>query len=281
MQYVDALSVEPFEQLLSDVLRRPKSAAPSISDSRRKLAALRLKQRKAPSWFPTLLTSREKNALRLFCFPHAGGGTRLYRGWSIEGIEVCPVLLPGRESRAAEASIDNMKELIEALSDAIRPYAGEPYAFFGHSMGAGMAFELARVLEREPRLLIVSGARAPQYRINLEPRPDPPDEVLLEQLSAHGTDREALEAALPLLRADTRLYRNYRFVPGPPLGCPIAAYGGTADAGVHREDLAGWAELTSGNFTQREFAGGHFYLESVREPLLRAIAEDLASYAGV
>ena len=285
LQYVATLSVEPFEQLLSDVLRRPKSAAPPASDSRRKLAALRLRQRKAPSWFPTLLNSREKNNLRLFCFPHAGGGTRLYRGWSIDGfndgIEVCPVLLPGRESRAAESPIDNMNELIGALSDAIRSYAGEPYAFFGHSMGAGIAFELARVLDPGPRLLIVSGARAPQYRINLEPRPDPPDEVLLQQLSALGTDREALEAALPLLRADTRLYRNYRFVTGPPLACPIAAYGGTADPGVRHEDLAGWAQLTSGSFTQREFAGGHFYLETVREPLLRAIADDLASYAGM
>jgi surfactin synthase thioesterase subunit/glycosyltransferase involved in cell wall biosynthesis len=280
LKYTQNLSVEPFESLLLDVLKRPKvsAAVAPVSDSRRRLAALLLKQRKAPSWFPTLQSAGQKGKLRLFCFPHAGGGTRIYRGWSIEDVEVCPVLLPGRESRASEASIDDMGELIEALQNAIRPYTSEPYAFFGHSMGAGIAFELARVLEPAPSVLIVSAARGPQYRLHLQPRPEPSDDELIEQLASLGGDREALEIALPLLRADTRLYRNYRFVPGPQLACPIAAYGGDRDPNVRREDLADWAELTRGGFAQREFAGGHFYLESETAAVLRSIAADLAGW---
>ncbi len=279
LRYLETLSAEPFERLLLDVLKRPKAstAAAPVSDSRRRLAALLLKQRSAAksAWFPTL-NPASKHHVRLFCFPHAGGGTLGFRTWAIDGIEVCPVLLPGREGRAAEPAIDNMPELIAALAAAIRPYTQEPYAFFGHSMGAGIAFELARKLEAPPRVLIVSAARGPQYRTNLEPRPNPSDEELLAQLSALGTDRELLETTLPLLRADTRLYRNYRFEPGPPLAIPIAAYGGESDPNVSRKDLSEWKDLTIRTFVQREFTGGHFYLQTNQEAVLRAIACDSA-----
>jgi len=279
LRYLETLSVEPFERLLLDVLRRPKRLLPATqtSDSRKRLAALLLKQRsalKAPSWFPTLNPAGDRR-LRLFCFPHAGGGALSFRGWSIEEVEVCPVQLPGRENRASETPIDNMPELVAALAAAIRPFTGDPYAFFGHSMGAGIAFELARKLEKPPRVLIVSAARAPQYRVNLQPRPDPSDDELLAQLSRLGSDRESLEMALPLLRADTRLYRNYRFEPGPPLAIPIAAYRGVRDPNLSRQDLADWKALTRGHFVQREFSGGHFYLQSDLVRVLRAVAEDL------
>jgi surfactin synthase thioesterase subunit/glycosyltransferase involved in cell wall biosynthesis len=275
-KYVGELSVEPFERLLFNVAGRAKKAAappPSSSDSRRRLAALLMKQR---AWFPTIRNPAPAGKLRLFCFPHAGGGTRIYRGWSIRGIEVCPVLLPGRENRASEPPIDNMAGLIAALLPAIRPYTQHPYAFFGHSMGAGIAFELTRGLENPPRVLIVSAARAPQYRMNLQPRPDPADDELLDQLSTLGGDRDALRDALPVLRADTRLYRNYEFVPGPRLECPIAAYGGADDPNLGRKDLTGWAEMTQAAFRQREFPGGHFYLED-REAVLAAVAADLGA----
>ncbi len=281
LRYLETLSVEPFENLLLDVLTRPKASLPAapVSDSRKRLAALLMKQRSAPksAWFP-LLNLAAKGQLRLFCFPHAGGGALAFRNWSLDGVEICPILLPGRESRASEPAIDNMTELVGALVAAIRPYTHEAYAFFGHSMGAGIAFELARRLESSPRVLMVSAARGPQYRVNLQPKPEPSDEELLDQLSGLGTDRELLATALPLLRADTRLYRNYRFEPGPPLAIPIVAYGGDSDPNVSREDLAKWGELTSGRFVQREFPGGHFYLQTDPDPVLRAVATDLAPY---
>ncbi|HEY3837596.1 MAG TPA: thioesterase domain-containing protein, partial [Bryobacteraceae bacterium] len=188
--------------------------------------------------------------------------------------EVCPVLLPGRENRAADPLLDNISALLDALLPAIRPYTQHPYAFFGHSMGAGIAFELARLLDQPPQILIVSAARAPQYREGLAPRPDPADDELLDQLSALGADRETLKAALPVLRADTCLYRNYRFVPGLPLSCSIAAYGGAEDPNLRREDLTRWGELTTGRFIQRQFPGGHFYLEN-SHLFLRTLALDL------
>jgi surfactin synthase thioesterase subunit/glycosyltransferase involved in cell wall biosynthesis len=274
LSYLKTLSVESFEQLLFDVLHRPKAFVPAapISDSRKRLAALLLKQR---AWFPTL-NPASRAPLRLFCFPHAGGGTLSYRNWSIDGVEICPVLLPGRESRASEPAFDNMPDLIAALLTAIRPHTSQPYAFFGHSMGAGIAFELARKLENSPRALIVSSARAPQYRLNLQRLQDPTDEELLAQLSNLGTDREWLETTLPLLRADTRLYRNYRFEAGPPLEIPIAAYGGSDDPNVKPQDLAAWKDLTHARFIEREFPGGHFYLQSNRDAVLSAIASDVS-----
>ena len=110
---------------------------------------------------------------------------------------------------------------------------------------------------------------------NREPSPDPSDEELLAQLTQLGTGRELLESMLPVLRADTRLYRNYRFEPGPPLAVPIAAYGGTSDPNVSRVELADWRELTVGRFVQREFPGGHFYLGEDPEGVLLCIAQDL------
>jgi surfactin synthase thioesterase subunit/glycosyltransferase involved in cell wall biosynthesis len=286
LRYVDHLSVEPFERLLSSVLERPKKFVPphQPSDSRRRLATMLLKHRsgtgKAPAWFPTLQPRTAGDArLRLFCFPHAGGGTRIYRAWTISGVEICPVLLPGRESRMTEPPIDNMPEMVAALTTAIQPYLNYPFAFFGHSMGAGIAFEMTRALENKPQALIVSAARAPQYRENLEPSSDPPDEELLRQLTALGGDSNALESALPLLRADTRLYRNYRFTPSPPLPVPIAAYGGTQDPNVRPEHLEPWGELSTKRFVRREFQGGHFYLETQTSAVCAGIAEDLA-YAG-
>jgi surfactin synthase thioesterase subunit/glycosyltransferase involved in cell wall biosynthesis len=279
LEYAANLSVEPFEALLFEVLGRAKASAmgAQVSDSRRRLAALRLKQRsevKSSSWFPTIREGTRKR-LRLFCLPHAGGGTRIYRMWSIEGVEVGPVLLPGREGRASETQIDNMQEMVEALSGAMEEYAREPYALFGHSMGAGIAFELARVLEHPPQMLIVSGARGPQWRADRQPQPDPSDEELIEQLVGWGGDRDVLMGALPVLRADTRLYRNYRFVAGPLLEVPMAAYGGASDANVCREHLAAWSELTRGPFRQREFTGGHFYLLNSPRAVAQALAEDL------
>ena len=283
LNYASTLTVEPFEKFLLQLLGRPKrrsEVAPQLSEDKRKLLALRLKRR---AWFPTL-EAKSRATLRLFCFPYAGAGVLAYRKWigALPGIEVIPVLLPGREMRLSERPFDDMRELIDTLTPAIRPLLNTPYAFFGHSMGAGIAFELTRSLRRigapQPRMLIVSGARAPQDRTEASRKGEPSDAELEQELAALGdVTKETLNLAFPILRADARLYRNYVYEPGPALAIPIAVYGGASDSSIAPEQLNRWREQTTGSFIRREFEGGHFYLTEDPERVLGALRLDLAS----
>lgn len=273
LAYADSLSIHPFENLLLDAVAKPKHAdfkRMPLSPEKQRLLSLRWKHK---AWFPIVHAPAK---LRLFCFPHAGAGALAYRSWSgMLGpeVDVSPAQLPGRESRIAEPTIESMPELIDALSAAIRPHLDVPFAFFGHSMGAGIAFELARRLRSNgapmPRSLHVSGARAPQYRLHWTPPPEPADSELMAQIPP-----EAAGLALPVLRADTRLYRNYQYVPAAPLDLPLFAYGGLDDEGVPHEHLLAWAEQTTSTFILHEFKGGHFYLQS-EESFLEVLRADL------
>jgi len=180
-----------------------------------------------------------------------------------------------------------MDGLATAAGEAILPYLDEPFALFGHSMGAVVAFELARLLRRRgrplPRLLIASGARAPQFRRGHKPPPQPTEAEFVESLRRlEGTPREVLDdpellrLVLPALREDAAIYRCYVYAEEPPLDCPIRAYGGAEDPNVRREHLQAWAEQTCGGFGLRLFPGGHFYLQTVRRQFLDALARDLA-----
>ena len=283
LNYARTLTVEPFENLLLELLQRPRRQAQrpaQLSEEKRKLLALRMKRR---TWFPTLDAS-SRGYQRLFCFPHAGGGVLTYRKWigALPGVEVIPVLLPGRETRLAEAPFENMRELIDALTPAIRPLLDAPYAFFGHSMGSGIAFELVRSLRNIgaplPKILIVSSARAPQDRTEASRKKEPSDAELIEELAGLGAlTQEALNLALPILRADARLYRNYVYQAGPPLEIPIAVYGGASDPSITPEQLDRWREQTTGSFIRHEFEGGHFYLKSQPDAVLIALRRDLES----
>jgi surfactin synthase thioesterase subunit len=305
--YASHLSVEPFEKLLESAgagpfphgrgsvarseppgyppsLQVAGSGRPSLSPERRQLFALRLRRRaSAAAWFPG---AGDKQGTRLFCFPYAGSGTGAFAGWRGRLPGVCPVLLPGRESRSAEAPFDRMAPLVEALAAAMSQYVERPFAFFGHSMGSTVAFELARELRRrglpQPSLLIASAARAPHLRRNYAPPPAPTDaEFLAELRRLDGFPADALDdpavlsAILPALKADAALYRNYVYAEGAPLGCPLRAYGGLADPNVGPEHLKAWAGETTGTFDMRLFPGGHFFPHAEREAVLDAVAQDL------
>jgi medium-chain acyl-[acyl-carrier-protein] hydrolase len=281
LNYASTLTVEPFEKFLLELTSIPKrrnERPAELSEDRRKLLALRLRRR---AWFPTL-DAKSRARLRLFCFPHAGGGAVAYRRWvdALPGTEVVPVVLPGRETRLAEAPFEDLRELIDALTPVIRPFAEALYAFFGHSMGAGIAFELARSLRRMglplPKVLIVSSARAPQDRTEESRKKEPSDAELIEELAGLGTlTREALDLAFPILRADSRLYRNYVYQPEAPLEIPIAAYGGASDTSIAPDQLDRWREQTTVSFIRREFEGGHFYLQSDPHAVLECLQRDL------
>ncbi len=290
LDYQSQLSIEPFERILEKAagetacatktrVMLPTVPPATLSGDRRKLLALRLRQRAPGSaWFPGGDAARGE---RLFCFPYAGGGTSWLPGQPA-GVCVCPVRLPGRESRLAEAPFEKMRALIDALATAIDPYLDRPFAFFGHSMGAAVAFELARELRRRgrplPRILIASAARAPQFRRDYVPPPPPSDQEFLAELGRlEGMpvdDPAFIRAVLPALRADATLYRNYIYPEGEPLACPIRAYGGMDDPRITRAHLEAWAEQTPAGFAVRQFPGSHFYFRQ-SDAFLRALEEDL------
>jgi surfactin synthase thioesterase subunit/glycosyltransferase involved in cell wall biosynthesis len=279
----------PRERQSPDWRLQPDALTP---DKRRLLALLLRKRAPAAAWFPAVGQAswpacREgAEGARLFCFPYAGGGAAAFAGWRLPGAAVCPVRLPGRESRAAEAPFERMGALVEALAAAIEPYLERPFAFFGHSMGADVAFELARFLRKrglpQPKLLVASGARAPQFRLHHTPPPDPSEEQFLAELRRLGgipaealEDPAVLRAILPSLTADAALYRRYVYAEDAPLSLPLRAYGGDADPNILPEHLQAWEKQTTARFRVRLFAGGHFFLHQSRAEVLAALAADL------
>jgi medium-chain acyl-[acyl-carrier-protein] hydrolase len=235
----------------------------------------------------------QTNAIRLFCFPHAGGGASVFRPWTTDlapDINVYPVQLPGREGHWRSPPVTRISALVPALSEALRPFLQPTYVFFGHSMGAFVAFELARQLRREnrpaPAALIVSAARAPQIR-----DPDPPIHMmpthqLLENLRRlDGIPKELLDhpdliaALLPTMRADLAMCETYEYRAEPPLSCPISVYGAEHDEKVPLEHLAPWRVQTSGDFQLRVFPGGHFFhLKEARRAVTQALRHELPQY---
>jgi medium-chain acyl-[acyl-carrier-protein] hydrolase len=228
-------------------------------------------------------------ALRIFCFPYAGGNTFMYRSWPEQlplTVEVCVVQLPGRETRLREPSYRNLSALVEVLAEALLPHLDKPFAFFGHSMGALISFELTRELRRRggptPAHLFVSGHRAPQIKNHSTPTYNLPELDFLEDVRRfNGTPREVLEhpelmqLMLPLLRADFALCQTYAYSPEPPLDCPINVFGGLQDQDVPRGYLEAWREQTSNTFTLRMLPGDHFFLRTFQPLLLNIFSQQL------
>jgi medium-chain acyl-[acyl-carrier-protein] hydrolase len=231
--------------------------------------------------------------MRLFCLPCAGGGAGMYRGWRRllpADVELGLVHLPGREARIAEAAPRAMEDLVPPLADALEPYLDAPFGLFGHSMGALVAFEVARELRRrgapEPAAILASAHRAPHRPYPRPPIHGLPDAEFLRRLARLGgipaeilAHQEILDLLLPAMRADVTLCETYRFEPGERLSCPIVVYGGESDVDVTPEDLAGWREATTGPVSIHKFPGDHFYLNADPRALLERVARDLAPRA--
>ena len=221
--------------------------------------------------------------MRVFCLPYAGGGAAIYQPWTRlapPALQVAAIQLPGREHRLAEPAYSDVHALVPPLLDGIRTHLDRPFAIFGHSMGALIAFELARELRRrgmpQPVRLFVSAHRAPHL-----PDRRPPIHALpgaefwpaLRKLG--GTPDEVLEhhelMALvePMLRADFKLCETYAFREEPPLEIPLSVFGGSEDPGVGRDELEAWSEVTRAPVNVEMFPGDHYYLHHSHQLVLR------------
>lgn len=228
--------------------------------------------------------------LRLFCFPYAGGGASIYRGWENyvpPGVEVLAVQPPGRGSRFREPALDRMESLVAALANAIQPFLDAPIALFGHSVGGFASFEMAHRLRMEfgvdVKHLFVSGARGPHLPRNRHNIHDlPEDEFLTELKTLNGTPPEVLEnpelmrMISTTLRADFAVVETYKAsTQRPPLNCPISVFGGLEDTLVAREDLEAWRLHTTGSFDLWQLPGDHFFIHTSDSLILRILSREL------
>lgn len=225
---------------------------------------------------------------RVFCFPYAGGSETAYRTWqkyTAPSIEIVPVQLPGRGARLAEQPFTTLRPLVVALSQSLGSKIDRPFAFFGHSMGGLIAFELARQLRRERRQppvhLFISAKSCPQ-RAEIIPGPNFPDREMVEVLRRYeGTPAEVLEDSelmgllLPTIRADMEMCNTYLCDPESPLDCPVTVFGGLNDHVASRSSLEGWREHTTGPFSLRMFPGGHFFIQTWEQSILDVICGEL------
>jgi surfactin synthase thioesterase subunit len=229
-----------------------------------------------------------KARLRLFCFPYAGGGASIFHAWVKmlpDEVEVCPIQLPGRENRLKESPLTQLSELLQDLQIALLPILDKPFAFFGHSLGAIISFELARQLRPQDRLthLFVSGCPAPHLPNLKSPLHKLSDAEFIEAVQQRYQnipqvvlqEKEVMALFLNILRADLTLFETYSYVANEPLDCPISAFGGLQDKTTSRDQLAAWCEQTSNTFTQRMLPGDHFFLKSAQNPLLQLVSQYL------
>jgi medium-chain acyl-[acyl-carrier-protein] hydrolase len=229
-------------------------------------------------------------SVRLFCLPYAGGGGSVFRQWpgGLSGIaEVCPIVLPGREARFRERPFTRMEPLIAALAEAMADRLDRPFALFGHSMGALIAFELCRSLRRErglsPVRLFISGSRPPHASFSDADVSDLPDEAFLDCLhqryhaipEAVRQNRELAEIVLPSLRADFELLETYRYEGAAGLDCPLTLFGGRQDQTVSPQELGEWSRHTRGAVEHHLFEGDHFFIRSAEAGLLSEIRTTL------
>jgi surfactin synthase thioesterase subunit len=225
--------------------------------------------------------------VRLVCFPHAGGSASYYFPVSralAPSVEVLAVQYPGRQDRRAEPGITSIGELTERIA----PLLGadpRPLALFGHSMGATLAFEVARELERsgtEPLVLFVSGRRPPVVpRRDVVPMTDA--DLLAEIRKLDGTDSRVYAdvdiraMALAAVRTDYTAAGSYEYEPGRPLRTPIEVHVGDSDPKVTVAEAERWQECTTGGFECTVYPGGHFYLDTHAARLTAAVSESLAA----
>ncbi|HEV2888657.1 MAG TPA: alpha/beta fold hydrolase [Jatrophihabitans sp.] len=229
-------------------------------------------------------------AMRLFLFPYAGGNPSAFLPWQAllgPRLELRVAVLPGRGVRLFDPPMADMDELVARLTRAVAGLADRPFVFFGHSLGALVAFEVARQLRRAgrpgPVSLWVSGAEGPRTRMLQRRLHDLEEAELIEALHEYnGTSREMLDdqelmqLVLPGVRADFALSERYRYRSEPPLNVPIHVLLGESDPFVEAERAAGWSQESSRPIQVHRYPGDHFFLNDHRQAIATLLADSTA-----
>ncbi len=248
-------------------------------------------------WF-MVPSPRPQASLRLFCFAYAGGNANIFRSWADqldEQIELIAIQLPGRGARFNEPLLDSMESILEQLRLVFKDQYHRPYAFFGHSMGASIAFELSRIIQQRaktdsdvllPSRLIVSGRKGPSFVEEQEREPIhnlPKEEFINRLKNLNGTPQELLEhedlMALmePILRSDFKVIETWQHQEGELLKIPMSVYSGDEDEYLCPESLKAWQKETDQKCEFVSFSGDHFYLQSQEQNLVNQINKSLAT----
>lgn len=238
-------------------------------------------------WFRRFNPSDSAPA-RVVVFPHAGGSASYYLGYAnalAPYADVLAVQYPGRQNRFMEPPISTVAGLAEELYRELLDWTDRPLVFFGHSMGAAVAFETARRFERHgvkgPERLFVSAGRAPSLPRDSEMYKLPDDELLASIVELGGTDERILdipalrELVLPALRADYTAIETYRCAPDATVSVPITGLVGESDPNATAEQVGQWDRHTTGGFDLRVFPGGHFYLADRTPEVVRLLVAHL------
>ncbi|MFJ7196715.1 MULTISPECIES: thioesterase II family protein [unclassified Streptomyces] len=230
---------------------------------------------------------------RLVCFPHAGGSATYYFSVSralSPAMDVLAIQYPGRQDRRNEPCIEDIETLADKAVEELAPWGDVPLTLFGHSMGATLAFEVARRLEAagtRPECVYASGRRAPS-RVRDETVHLADDDQLIADIGRlSGTDSavlgdpEILRMILPAVRSDYKAAETYRYRPGLPLASPVVALVGDDDPQVTVDEADSWRDHTTGPFDLRVFPGGHFFLDQHVPAILDLIRGRLGARSAI
>jgi medium-chain acyl-[acyl-carrier-protein] hydrolase len=231
----------------------------------------------------------ETGKVMLFCLPYAGGGSQFYAKWQAffgPSVQVCPVYLPGRERRIREPLHNNMMTLVDELTELISPFTGQPYAFFGHSMGALIGHLLAcKLLQMgcaAPQHLFVSArgymsAASMQDKVRATGFEQYLNSILgLSSQTAQVLENDALRKLfLPIFRADVQMCAEWQDDFVAPLPCPITAFHGDADTSVSLDSVRNWQYQTRATFDMKAIPGEHLFILQQAESIVQEIKHKL------
>lgn len=225
-------------------------------------------QRRRPRRNPWLLQTPAPAATgRVFLLPYSGSSATSFHKWPAEqdGVQFCPVQLPGRESRLREPLEERYESLASACIEGLAPHLDVPFAFFGHCGSALLAYEITRRLDLAggavPRALVVSSEVAPHegpYGRFLDMDDDELRVELERMTRAMGGEPldSFMEMGLRVLKADLAANRAYHLERPEPVSCPVVAVGWDADSEIPASLMTGWSEY--GSVTTRVLSGAHY-----------------------